>query len=228
MHELSNKPRMMSIPKIGWYNRFSIILNPSQDYSMTLPNQTTIKNEISLNAQVEALLFVAPGAVSINQIATALGTTNRTIEVALSELEQEFAMRGIRLQRHGGRIQMTSAPEAAEAIETFLGLEATSRLSSAALEALAIIAYQQPVTRPQVDSIRGVNSDGVMKNLLHKGLIQEVGRAEGPGRPILYSTTPEFLGHFGLTSLEELPPLNLEELTQPKTETEENNNLLKD
>ena len=195
---------------------------------MTLPNQTTIKNEISLNAQVEALLFVAPGAVSINQIATALGTTNRTIEVALSELEQEFAMRGIRLQRHGGRIQMTSAPEAAEAIETFLGLEATSRLSSAALEALAIIAYQQPVTRPQVDSIRGVNSDGVMKNLLHKGLIQEVGRAEGPGRPILYSTTPEFLGHFGLTSLEELPPLNLEELTQSKTETEENNNLLKD
>jgi segregation and condensation protein B len=119
---------------------------------------------------------------------------------------------------------LTSAPEAAEAIETFLGLEATSRLSGAALEALAIIAYQQPVTRPQVDAIRGVNSDGVMKNLLHKGLIQEVGRAEGPGRPILYSTTPEFLGHFGLASLDDLPPLNMEELTSK----DETGDLLKD
>jgi segregation and condensation protein B len=136
------------------------------------------------------------------------------------ELDHEYQERGVRLQRHGGRVQMTSAPEAAEAIETFLGLEATSRLSGAALEALAIIAYQQPVTRPQVDAIRGVNSDGVLKTLLHKGLIHEVGRAEGPGRPILYSTTPEFLGHFGLASLEELPPLNMEELTR-KDETAE-------
>ncbi|HBX69034.1 MAG TPA: SMC-Scp complex subunit ScpB [Chloroflexi bacterium] len=192
-------------------------------------DQTTLKNEISLNAQIEALLFVAPGAVNIGQLATTLGVTNRVVESALEELEQNYQNRGIRLQRFGGRVQLTSAPEAAEAIETFLGLEATSRLSSAALEALAIIAYQQPVTRPQVDAIRGVNSDGVMKNLLHKGLIQEVGRAEGPGRPILYSTTPEFLGHFGLASLEELPPLNLEELNAPIVEDEESStNLLKD
>jgi segregation and condensation protein B len=79
-----------------------------------------------------------------------------------------------------------------------------------------------------VDSVRGVNSDGVMKNLLHKGLIQEVGRADGPGRPILYSTTPEFLGHFGLTSLEELPPLNLGELTTAQEEKETTKELLKD
>jgi segregation and condensation protein B len=195
---------------------------------MTDLNKTTIKNEISLNAQIEALLFVAPSAVSISQLATALGVTNRAVENSLEELEQSYQKRGLRLQRHSGRIQMTSAPEAAEAIETFLGLEATSRLSSAALEALAIIAYQQPVTRPQVDAIRGVNSDGVMKNLLHKGLIQEVGRAEGPGRPIMYSTTPEFLGYFGLTSLEELPPLNLEELSAPQAENEEASPLLKD
>ncbi|MFN2150954.1 MAG: SMC-Scp complex subunit ScpB [Anaerolineales bacterium] len=195
---------------------------------MTDLNKTTIKNEISLNAQIEALLFVAPSAVSISQLATALGVTNRAVENSLEELEQSYQKRGLRLQRHSGRIQMTSAPEAAEAIETFLGLEATSRLSSAALEALAIIAYQQPVTRPQVDAIRGVNSDGVMKNLLHKGLIQEVGRAEGPGRPIMYSTTPEFLGYFGLTSLEELPPLNLEELSAPQVENEEASPLLKD
>jgi segregation and condensation protein B len=79
------------------------------------------------------------------------------------------------------------------------------------LEALSIVAYQQPVTRPQVDSIRGVNSDGVMKSLLHKGLIQDVGRAPGPGRPILYASTPEFLQHFGLSSLDELPPMEVEE-----------------
>jgi segregation and condensation protein B len=208
----SNK-RVIEI-NIEWYNRFSIIINSATDYSMTNSNKATIIKDIPLYGIVEALLFVAPGAVGISQLATALNVSNRTIEKALTELEHLYQTRGIRLQQHGGRVQLTSAPEAAEAIETFLGLEATSRLSSAALEALAIIAYQQPVTRPQVDSIRGVNSDGVMKNLLHKGLIQEVGRAEGPGRPILYRTTPEFLGHFGLTSLEELPPLNLEGLTR--------------
>jgi segregation and condensation protein B len=199
-------------------------MNSATDYSMTKSIQSTQNNEISLNGKIEALLFVAPGAVGVSQLATALGVSNRTIEKSLNELEQAYQNRGVRLQRHGGRVQLTSAPEAAEAIETFLGLEATSRLSSAALEALAIIAYQQPVTRPQVDAIRGVNSDGVMKNLLHKGLIQEVGRAEGPGRPILYSTTPEFLGHFGLASLEGLPPLNLEELARK----DESTSLLKD
>ena len=179
---------------------------------MTNSNQTTPKITLSLREKIEALLFVAPGSVSVSQLATALAVPNRDVEKGLNELEEAYQFRGVRLQRHGGQIQMTSAPEAAEVIETFLGLEATSRLSSAALEALAIISYQQPVTRPQVDAIRGVNSDGVIKNLLHKGLIQEVGRSEGPGRPILYSTTPDFLGHFGLSSIEELPPLNLDEL----------------
>jgi segregation and condensation protein B len=191
---------------------------------MTNSNQTTPKNTLSLSEKIEALLFVAPGSVSVNQLATAIGVPNRDVEKGLKELEESYQFRGVRLQRHGGQIQMTSAPEAAEVIETFLGLEATSRLSSAALEALAIISYQQPVTRPQVDAIRGVNSDGVIKNLLHKGLIQEVGRSEGPGRPILYSTTPDFLGHFGLSSLEELPPLNLDELNSK----EEPINLLKE
>jgi segregation and condensation protein B len=114
---------------------------------------------------------------------------------------------GIRIQRIHGRIQLTTAPQAASMIERFLGLEATSRLSRAALEALSIIAYKEPVTRPQIDAIRGVNSDGVLKSLLNKGLIQEVGRAEAPGRPILYSITQDFLAHFGLNSLADLPPL---------------------
>jgi len=166
---------------------------------------------LSLAAQVESLLFIAVEPVTPGQLATALETTNAEMSRALDELDVSLRTRGLRLQRHNGRVQLTTAPETAEAIERFLGLEATSHLSRAALEALAIIAYQQPVTRPQVDAVRGVNSDGVMRSLLSKGLIQEGGRAEGPGRPILYSTTPEFLQHFGLNSLNDLPPLELKE-----------------
>ena len=198
---------------------------------MTDLNQATPETNLSLSANIEALLFVAPGAILVSQIATALGTTNTQIENGLQELAELYQERGLRLQRHGNRVQLTTAPETAELIEHFLGLEATSKLSRAALETLAIIVYQQPVTRPQVDSIRGVNSDGVMKTLLSKGLIQEVGRAEGPGRPILYSTTPDFLGYFGLGSLEELPPLNLEDLFAEDENNGENGNangLLKD
>jgi len=166
---------------------------------------------LSLPAQIEALLFVAVEPVSPGQLATALERSITEINHALDDLDASLRTRGLHLQRDSGRVQLTTAPETAEAIEHFLGLEATSHLSRAALEALSIIAYQQPVTRPQVDSVRGVNSDGVMRSLLSKGLIQEGGRAEGPGRPILYSTTPEFLQHFGLNSLTELPPLELRE-----------------
>jgi segregation and condensation protein B len=189
-----------------------------------------ISPETDLLARLEALLFVAPGAVSAPQLASVLEISIGEVQQALVELEEDYKrnpnLRGVRLQRHMGRVQLTSAPEAAPWIERMLGLEATSRLSRAGLEALAIIAYRQPVTRPQVDAIRGVNSDGVMKSLLSKGLIQEVGRAEAPGRPILYSTTPEFLQYFGLNSLEELPPLVLEEDQPVQTESEQQ--ILKD
>jgi segregation and condensation protein B len=167
--------------------------------------------ELSLPAQIEALLFVAVEPVSAGQLAAVLETTSTQVNNALDELDASFRTRGLRLQRHNGRVQLTTAPQTSEAIERFLGLEFISHLSRAALEALSIIAYQQPVTRPQVDSVRGVNSDGVMRSLLNKGLIQEGGRADGPGRPILYSTTPEFLQHFGLNSLTELPPLERKE-----------------
>jgi segregation and condensation protein B len=170
--------------------------------------------KLSLTASIEAILFVAVEPVSVGQLAEVLGITSKAVDSALLELTEVLSARGMRLQMHSGRVQLTTAPETSELIERFLGLEATSRLSRAALETLAIIAYQQPVTRPQVDSIRGVNSDGVMKSLLGKGLIQEGGRAEGPGRPILYSTTSEFLQHFGLNSLKEMPPLQIDEKTQ--------------
>jgi segregation and condensation protein B len=102
---------------------------------------------------------------------------------------------------------MTTAPENSAVVERFLGLELTTRLSQAALEVLSIVGFLQPVTRPQVDQIRGVNSDSSLRTLLSQGLIEEMGRMETPGRPILYGTTPEFLQHFGLRSIDDLPPL---------------------
>jgi segregation and condensation protein B len=161
----------------------------------------------SLVNQLEALLFAASGQVAPGQLAAALELPLRDIEEGLNVLEAGLSQRGIRLQRHAGRLQLTTAPEFAPAVERFAGLEASNRLSRAALEALAIIAYQQPVTRPEIDAIRGVNSDGVLKSLLSKGLIEEAGRAERPGRPILYNSTSDFLSHFGLASLAELPPV---------------------
>ncbi len=168
--------------------------------------------ELSLIAKLEALLFVASGAVTLAQLAAAAGVSIQQVEESLAQLETHYAnhsgWHGIRIQRYHGRVQLVSAPEAASLIEDFLGLEASSRLSRAALETLAIIAYEEPVTRPQIDAIRGVNSDGVLKSLLSKGLIQEVGRADSPGRPILYSVTADFLQYFGLSSLADLPPLS--------------------
>lgn len=174
--------------------------------SQSLPNPN-LQADLPLSARIEALLFVSAEPVPVTQLATALGVSVTLTERGLVELEEALALRGLRLQRNAARVQLTTAPELAGVIEVFLGLEATSHLSRAALETLAIIAYQQPCTRPQVDALRGVNSDGMLKSLLSKGLIQEAGRAEGPGRPILYSTTPEFLQHFGLRSLVELPPI---------------------
>ncbi|HLE14299.1 MAG TPA: SMC-Scp complex subunit ScpB [Anaerolineales bacterium] len=164
--------------------------------------------ETDLLVCLEALLFVAPGPVNPAQLAAALEISLEDVEIGLIRLAESYSQRGLRLQRDKNLVQITTAPELAPLIEHFLGLETTSHLSRAALEALAIVAYEQPATRPQIEVIRGVNSDAVIKSLLSKGLVQEIGRAEGPGRPILYSTTPEFLQHFGLNSLEELPVLD--------------------
>ena len=170
---------------------------------------------LPLDITLEALLFVSPGRVSLNQLAQFFETTPREIELALGRLDDVFSQRGLRLQRSNRSVQLTTAPELAQDVERFLGLQETTSLSRAALEVLAIIAYQQPVTRPQIDSIRGVNSDSVLRTLLRHGLVEEVGRTDAPGRPILYSTTEEFLSHFGLGSLEDLPPLNLEDAANP-------------
>lgn len=163
------------------------------------------------DAVLESLLFVADEPVTVSRLAQALEVTPSEVEAALETLQSEYRDRGMRLQQDGDRVQMVSAPEAASYIERFLGLELRSRLSSAALEALSIVAYQQPVTRAQVEAVRGVNCDSVLRTLASKGLIEQVGRLASVGRPILFGTTFDFLKFFGLGSLDDLPPLDVEE-----------------
>jgi len=176
------------------------------DYNTSDDNMTD-GGILSIAAQVESLLFVADGPVSVGRLAKVLKATEGQVKHALAELEAAYAGRGLRLQWSGSHVQLITAPDAAPYVERFLGLEARKRLSKAALEVLAIVAYRQPITRPEVDAIRGVNSDGVLRTLLRVGLIEEVGRALTVGRPILYGITFEFLQHFGLQKLDELPSL---------------------
>ena len=166
------------------------------------------ESNISLEARLEALLYVSPSPVTVGHLANTLRVSNRRVTKALENLAAEYQQRGLRLQFHQAEVQLTTAPELATDIERFLHLERVTRLTRAALEVLAIIAYQQPVTRPQIDSIRGVNSDSVLRTLLRHGMIEDVGRSDGPGRPFLYETTAEFLQHFGLTTLHELPQID--------------------
>ncbi len=180
---------------------------PAGDYSTGPRLASTDDGALSLRSRLEALLFVSAGPVDAAHLAAALGASTKDVERALEDLRLDTQGRGIRVQRHRAGYQLTSAPQAAMDVERLLNLETTSRLTRAALEVLAIIAYEQPVTRPHIDSIRGVNSDSALQTLLRYSLIEETGRSEGPGRPILYATTAEFLQHFGLGTLEQLPPL---------------------
>jgi segregation and condensation protein B len=165
------------------------------------------ETSLSLRALVESLLFVATEPVAVEPLAAVLEVTPERIEEALQSLSNEYAGRGLRLQRKGERVQMVTAPEAAEPVRRFLGLELGAKLSPASLETLAIVAYRQPITRAQIEAIRGVSSDGVLRTLVSRGLVEEQGRLEQVGRPIIYGTTFDFLQQFGLSSLEELPPL---------------------
>ena len=169
-----------------------------------------IKNELSLPAIIETLLFISTSPVSIPQLSKGLNESEKNIKAALEELGKYYdESRGLVLQWNKSKVQLTSAPFMGEIIENFLGIEVKTSLSQASLEAIAIIAYKQPITRPEIDEIRGVNSDGVVRNLLSKGLIEEVGRREGVGRPVLYGTTTDFLSYFGLASIENLPAFDI-------------------
>ncbi|HEU5317258.1 MAG TPA: SMC-Scp complex subunit ScpB [Chloroflexota bacterium] len=162
---------------------------------------------VTLAAQVEAVLFVADRPVSVQELSKLLVVSPDAVEDAVAWLEGGSGERGIALQRQGQALQMVSHPLAAPVVQRFLGLEMSGKLSAAALETLAIVAYRQPVTRTQIEQIRGVNPDYAVHNLLTRGLIEEVGRQNTVGRPILYGTTFEFLRAFGLRSLADLPEM---------------------
>lgn len=174
-----------------------------------LPNLSSPSPPPTARQLIESLLFVAGEPVTVAQLARATTLPLDTVELALAELTAACYERGVRVQREGERVQLVSAPEAAPVIARFLGVEASSRLSPAALEVLAITAYRQPLIRAQIEAIRGVDSSGVRRALLARDLIAEAGRVETVGRPILYTTTTNFLRQFGLTKLADLPPVDL-------------------
>jgi segregation and condensation protein B len=175
--------------------------------------------EVDIERSLEALLFVADGPVMVHDLARALEADVDAVEAAIERLSALLAGRGLAIGRVGTRVQMVSAPDLAPAIERFLGINSASRLSPAALEALAVIAYRQPVTRAQVEAIRGVNSDAVIRTLLARSLVQVVGQLDQAGRPEVLGTTFEFLQYFGIRSLSELPQLpELEEISAPSTD----------
>lgn len=160
-------------------------------------------------AALEALLFVAERPLSRREIASLAGVDHDTVDGLLGDLEVSLAARGIRLLVDGDRVELATAPEAGALIARYVGVDAI-KLSPASLETLAIVAYRQPVTRAAIERIRGVDSDYTVRSLLHRRLIVELGRSDAPGRPFLYGTGFDFLERFGLTSLSELPPLEVD------------------
>lgn len=169
-----------------------------------------------LGAIIESLLFVSGRPLQRAELRKLLDSDDEHLLRGLQALEHELASqhRGIRLQRLGEQVQLVTAPEHAHYIAALLGLPMTAKLTTAALETLAVIAYRQPITRSQIEAVRGVNSDRALASLLQHGLVAEVGRAATVGRPALFATTAEFLQQFGLTTLEELPGVVVGEAAQ--------------
>jgi segregation and condensation protein B len=158
-------------------------------------------------AGLEALLFVAERPLARREIATLAGVDRATVDARLGDLEVSLRDRGLRLVASDDRVELATAPEAGAIVARYLGADAV-RLSPAALETLAIVAYRQPVTKAAIERIRGVDSDYTVRGLVHRRLVVELGRASAPGRPILYGTGFDFLERFGLVSLDDLPPLD--------------------
>lgn len=168
----------------------------------------------SLMSKIESLLFiVGDEGVSSKQLQLYLETDEETLHHHLTEMEQRLRQddtRGLELRRYAGRYQFVTKKSSAETIGKMMETAHSHSLSQAALEVLAIIAYNQPITRVEVDEIRGVKSDSALQTLVARALVKEVGRADGTGRAILYGTTTEFMQVFGLESLDDLPPLPLD------------------
>lgn len=184
--------------------------------------------ELNIKAAIEAILFASGASVECDKIASALGITVREAEEQIALLTDEYnaSDRGITIIRLDDSYQMTSRKEYAEQIRTVMDSRRNTPLSQAALEVLAVVAYNQPVTKAFVEQVRGVDCSGVIGSLTTKGLVEEKGRLELPGRPLLYGTTENFLRCFNVSSLDELPALPEEEETQASeaAEAETQNN----
>ena len=175
-----------------------------ETYDATLQEK---QGTTQIAAAIESLLFVSGRPLEYAELRKLLDVDDASLTSGLQFLNDqlESQRRGIRLQRLGEQVQLVTAPENARYIAALLDLPMTARLTTAAMETLAVISYRQPITRTQIEAIRGVNSDRAVASLIQHGLVVEIGRAQTIGRPALFATTPEFLQQFGLTSLEQLP-----------------------
>ena len=174
--------------------------------------------EGDLISLIESILLVSREPVTVRALTAVSGVPRKRVVEALAVLQSSLR-RGIRLQLHDGSAQLVTAPENSEFVQRYLGAAKPAALSRAALETLAIVAYRQPVTRAEIEVSRGVNSDRAVMTLLARDLICEVGRRKVVGRPQEFGTTFAFLEHFGLASLDELPPI--ESAGQPSAEAED-------
>ncbi len=174
-------------------------------------------SKADLIINLEAILFVATEPLKVAQLALATEAAEEDIAAALFSLSDRLKTTGLRLSEAHGAYQLVTAPSLATIIERFLGNQLRSELSRPALETLAIVVYRQPVTKLQIDNIRGISSDQTIKNLLLRDLITEFGRSPEPGKPMLYRPSHRLLHHMGITSFDELP--NLESLSENSHET---------
>jgi segregation and condensation protein B len=168
-----------------------------------------MRDELSLEQKLEAMLTVALEPISAEELADVVDAEAEAVRRTLAELRAEFLeqKRGFQVVELASGWVMQSSPDVAAWVTKFANRDVSHRLSSAALESLAIIAYRQPVSRAQISALRGVNVDGVVRLLEQRGYIEEMGRAPGPGQPILYGTTELFLDRMGLAALDDLPPI---------------------
>lgn len=176
----------------------------------------------SLKGRIEAILFVAGEAVSLKDLSNSLKISEKALKKELNEIssEYDYEQRGFMLKRFGDKVQLATRPLYAGDIVRLLQPVQQQSLSQAAMETLAVVAYKQPVTRAEVEQIRGVKCDYSLQSLMIKGMIQEAGRKDTIGRPILYATTDLFLSHFGISSLDDLPPLPEKESNSQEEESE--------
>ena len=186
---------------------------PGHDFAGDDDVEGALATDEALAGHVVAILFAADEPISIGELARLLEIRTRQVERVV-RLLTESPPQGLLLQRDGDRLQLVTAPASARYIRRLRGLDEQARLSRAALEVLAVVAYRQPATRAEIEAIRGVNGDRALSTLLARGLIAEVGRRDTVGRPVLFGTTLGFLEHLGLRSLGDLPAVPTSESEQ--------------